>query len=58
MVVIDPPYRYTPDRNIRHEDTPGHGKVDGLYNLQAARLTNTQAVLACTTPGWWRQSES
>jgi tRNA G10 N-methylase Trm11 len=45
MVVIDPPYRYTPDRNIRHEDTPGHGKVDGLYNLQAARLTNTQAVL-------------
>jgi hypothetical protein len=45
MIVLDPPYRYTPDRNIRHEDTPGHGKVDGLYNLQAARLTNTQAVL-------------
>src|ERR1019366_1660622 len=45
MVVNDPPYRYTPDKNTKHEDTPGHGKVDGLYNLQAAKLTNTQAVL-------------
>ena len=45
MVVNDPPYRYTPDKNTKHEDTPGHGKVDALYNLQAAKLTNTQAVL-------------
>lgn len=45
MVVNDPPYRYTPEKNTKHEDTPGHGKVDGLYNLQAAKLTNTQAVL-------------
>jgi len=45
MVVNDPPYRYTTEKNTRHEDTPGHGKVDGLYNLQAAKLTNTKAVL-------------
>ena len=45
MVVNDPPYRYTPEKNTKHEDTPGHGKVDGLYNLQASKLTNTQAVL-------------
>jgi DNA modification methylase len=45
MLVNDPPYRYTPARNIRHEDLPGHGRVDGQYNLQAAGLTNTQAVL-------------
>jgi hypothetical protein len=45
VVVNDPPYRYTPDKNTKHEETPGHGKVDGLYNLQAAQLTNTQAVL-------------
>lgn len=45
MVVNDPPYRYTPEKNVKHEDTPGHGKVDALYNLQAAKLTNTKAVL-------------
>ncbi len=45
MLVLDPPYRYTPATNKKHEDTPGHGKVDGLYSLQAAQLTNTQAVL-------------
>lgn len=45
VLVCDPPYRYTPERNTKQEDTPGHGKVDGLYNLQAAKLTNTQAVL-------------
>lgn len=45
MLINDPPYRYTPEKNKKHEDTPGHGKVDGLYNLQAAKLTNTKAVL-------------
>jgi hypothetical protein len=45
LVVLDPPYRYTPAKNRRHEDTPGHGIVDGLYNLQASKLKNTQAVL-------------
>lgn len=45
LLVIDPPYRYTPEKNVKQEDTPGHGKVDGLYNLQAAKLNNTQAVL-------------
>ena len=45
VVVLDPPYRYTPARNKKHEDTPGHGKVDGLYNLQASALRNTQEVI-------------
>ena len=45
LLVLDPPYRYTPAKNVRHEDTPGHGRVDGLYNLQASRLTRTQDVL-------------
>lgn len=45
VVVIDPPYRYTPVKNKRHEDTPGHGVVDGLYNLKASGLTNTAAVI-------------
>lgn len=45
MVVNDPPYRYTPEKNVKHEETPGHGKVDALYNLQASKLTSTQAVL-------------
>lgn len=45
VLICDPPYRYTPEKNVRHEDTPGHGKVDGLYNLQAGKLKNTQAVL-------------
>lgn len=45
MVVNDPPYRYTPEKNVKHEDIPGHGKVDALYNLQASKLTNTQAIL-------------
>jgi DNA modification methylase len=44
MVVNDPPYRYTPDKNKKHEDTIGHGKVDELYNLQGAKLINTNAV--------------
>jgi hypothetical protein len=45
LVVLDPPYRYTPARNKRHEDTPGHGAVDALYALQSSGLTNTAAVL-------------
>lgn len=45
MVVLDPPYRYTPLKNKRHEDTVGHGVVDGLYNLKAGGLTNTASVL-------------
>ena len=45
MVVNDPPYRYTPKTNVKQDDVPGHGKVDGLYNLQAAGLINVQAVL-------------
>lgn len=45
VLICDPPYRYTPTKNVKQEDTPGHGKVDGLYNLQAARLTSTKAVL-------------
>lgn len=51
MVVHDPPYRYTPAKNVRHEDTPGHGRVDGLYGLQAAKLVNTQAVLELYVAG-------
>jgi DNA modification methylase len=43
--VLDPPYRYTPVKNTRQEDSPGHGVVDGLYNLKAAGLTNTDAVI-------------
>lgn len=45
MVVCDIPYRYTPEKNKKHEDTDGHGKVDALYNLQNSKLTNTQKVL-------------
>jgi hypothetical protein len=45
LEVIDPPYRYTPAKNTRHEDTPGHGKVDALYNLQASALRNTEEVI-------------
>lgn len=45
MVINDPPYRYTPEKNRKHEDSSGHGMVDGLYNLQVAKLVNTQAVL-------------
>ena len=43
--VLDPPYRYTPEKNRPQDDAPGHGKVDGLYNLSEAKLTNTQAVI-------------
>lgn len=43
--VFDPPYRYTPAKNTKQDDVPGHGEVDGLYNLTAAKLTNTQAVI-------------
>ncbi len=45
MLACDPPYRYTPEKNSKQENTPGHGKVDELYNLQAAKLKNTQMVL-------------
>lgn len=44
--VIDPPYRYTPAKNTKQEDTPGHGRVDGIYNLQQAGLKDTAAVLS------------
>jgi len=53
MVVLDPPYRYTPEKNKKHEDTPGHGQVDGLYNLQAAKLTNTQSVIELYVEGFF-----
>lgn len=52
LLVLDPPYRYTPEKNKRQEDSPGHGKVDGLYNLQAAKLTNTQAVIDLYVAGF------
>lgn len=45
LEVLDPPYRYTPTKNTRQDDVSGHGVVDGLYNLQAAKLTNTDAVI-------------
>jgi hypothetical protein len=51
LVVLDPPYRYTPATNKRHEDTPGHGKVDGLYGLQAAQMPRTQHVIALYLAG-------
>lgn len=57
IIVLDPPYRYTPEKNKKHEDTPGHGQVDGLYNLQDAKLTNTQAVIELYIDGFkeaWR----
>jgi hypothetical protein len=52
LLVLDPPYRYTPEKNKKPEDTPGHGKVDGLYNLQAAKLKNTQAVIDLYVAGF------
>lgn len=52
MVVLDPPYRYTPARNQSQDEVPGHGKVDGLYNLQAAALTNTTAVIDLYVEGF------
>lgn len=48
MEVLDPPYRYTPLANKKHEDTPGHGKVDSVYNLQQANITNTESVIQDT----------
>lgn len=45
VLVCDPPYRYTPDKNTKQDDVPGHGAVDGRYNLQAAKLKNTEAVV-------------
>lgn len=51
VLINDPPYRYTPLKNSKQDDVPGHGKVDGLYNLQAAKLTNTQAVLSLYQDG-------
>lgn len=52
VVVIDPPYRYTPAKNKPHEDSEGHGRVDGLYNLSAAALTNTQSVIDLYVKGF------
>lgn len=52
MVVLDPPYRYTPVKNKRQEDTSGHGKVDGLYNLQSTNLKNTKAVIELYRDGF------
>lgn len=52
MVVLDPPYRYTPAKNTKQDDVAGHGKVDGLYNLQAAGLTNTAAVIDLYVAGF------
>lgn len=52
MIVLDPPYRYTPAKNTKQDDVPGHGKVDGLYNLQAAALTNTQSVIDLYVAGF------
>lgn len=52
VIVLDPPYRYTPAKNTKQDDVPGHGKVDGLYNLQAAALTNTASVIALYVAGF------
>lgn len=52
VAVLDPPYRYTPLKNIKQDDAPGHGKVDGLYNLQAAQLKNTQQVIDLYVAGF------
>jgi hypothetical protein len=52
LEVIDPPYRYTPARNVKQDDAPGHGVVDGLYNLQAAKLANTAAVVELYVAGF------
>lgn len=52
VVVLDPPYRYTPAKNKKQEDSDGHGKVDGLYNLQAAKLTNTAQVIDLYVAGF------
>ena len=52
LEVIDPPYRYTPAKNTKQDDVPGHGVVDALYNLQAAKLTNTAAVVDLYVAGF------
>lgn len=52
LEVLDPPYRYTPTKNTPQDSAPGHGKVDGLYNLSAAKLTNTQQVIDLYVAGF------
>lgn len=51
MWVLDPPYRYKPTRNKPQDATPGHGRVDGLYNL-TTDLTNNAAVRALYVAGF------
>lgn len=51
MWVLDPPYRYKPARNKPQDATPGHGRVDGLYNL-TTDLTNNAAVRALYVAGF------
>lgn len=52
MVVLDPPYRYTPARNVPQDTVPGHGQVDGLYRLSEANLTNTESVIQLYLAGF------
>lgn len=51
MVVLDPPYRYKPARNVPQDTIAGHGKVDGLYNLTTT-LRNTAAVIDLYVQGF------
>ena len=45
LLVIDPPYRYTPQKHITQDSVDGHGRVDGQYRLTASKLKNTKAVI-------------
>lgn len=52
MVVLDPPYRYTPSKHQPHEMGGEHGAVDAQYKLKDAQLKNTQSVLDLYTAGF------
>lgn len=51
MVVLDPPYRYKPAKNVPQDAVDGHGKVDGLYNLTTT-LRNTAEVIDLYVKGF------
>jgi len=52
LVVLDPPYRYTPRTHRPHEADGNHGQVDGLYNLRAADLRTVADVEALYVAGF------
>jgi len=45
VLVLDPPYRYTPAKHVAHEESGNHGEVDAVYNLKGSAPTSTKGVI-------------